>query len=79
MPLLLFIIYIAAMLRVVSVFWFVHTHTESKMPLFSEAKWPVSWEDIRDPAHIAMTEGSHTKIYEQFETLLVQDVPFCYD
>lgn len=67
------------MLKVVLVFLLIYTHTQSNTPLFNEAKWPVSWEDIRGSAHIAMTDVSHTNILEQFETLLVHDVPFCYD
>lgn len=35
---------------------------------------------ISQAQHItAMSDVSHTKIREQLETLLLHDVPFCYD
>lgn len=71
---IIFIIYVAPMLRDLLGFQFIHT--QSKMSLFNKVKCPVSWEDISGPAHIAVFHVSHTSIYQQFELLLVQDIPF---
>lgn len=69
---IIFITYVAAMLRVVLGFQFIYT--QSKMSLFSEVKWPVSWEDITGPAHIAVSCQPH-KYLSGVELLHVQDIP----
>lgn len=71
---IIFITYVAPMLRVLLGFQFIHT--QSKMSLFKEVEWPVSWEDTAGPAYIAVSHVSHTSIYQEFELLLVQYIPF---
>lgn len=70
---IIFITYMAPVLRVLVSFQFIHI--QSKISLFNEVKLPVSWEDITGPAHIAVSHVSHIS-KQQFELLLVQDIPF---